>query len=235
MQKVLHRSGERGKGDYGWLTTRYSFSFADWYNPARMGFGVLRVINDDRVAPGKGFDMHGHRDMEIITIVTAGSVTHTDSMGNTGVVPAGDVQVMSAGTGVVHAEQNTSKTEDLALFQIWIEPHEMGVQPRYAQQSFEKEKTRGMTLLVAPEESEGGLRIHQDAYIYRAVLGKNSPTHYTLKSPTHGVYAFVVEGDVTVAGEMLGPRDAIGVWESESITLESSNFVELLLIEVPMR
>src|SRR3989344_846255 len=137
MKIEVYKAEERGEGKHGWLTTRYSFSFADWYEPSRMGFGTLRVINDDIIAPQSGFGEHGHRDMEIITIVTEGAVTHTDSMGNEKVVEAGEVQVMSAGTGVVHAERNASPTTPLKLFQIWIEPKERDIAPRYAQKRFD--------------------------------------------------------------------------------------------------
>ncbi|MES2134808.1 MAG: pirin family protein [Patescibacteria group bacterium] len=235
MKKVIHRSDERGRGEYGWLTTRYSFSFADWHEPTRMGFGALRVINDDVISASSGFGMHHHRDMEIITIVTKGTVTHKDSMGNVGAVPAGDVQVMSAGTGVTHSEYNDSKEEVLSLFQIWIQPKEFGIKPKYAQKSFNlAEVKNGLTLLVAPIGMGDGLPINQDAYISYAVLDKNTPCNYTLREKGNGVYLFVVNGDVTFDGEILNSRDAVGVSGADELLMTSSLSARVLVIEAPV-
>lgn len=235
MKKILHNADERGKGEHGWLSTRYSFSFANWYDPSRMGFGALRVINDDRIAPASGFGAHSHKDMEIITIVTKGAVTHEDSMGNTGQVPAGDIQAMSAGTGVTHAERNDSPDEELTLFQIWIATNAKGVEPRYAQKAFGlQNETEGITLLVAPNDTEGALPIHQDAYLSQGVVAAGNSLTYTLKNPEHGLYVFVVEGEVTVAGETLQSRDAIGLIELTDLSISASAFSRLLLIEVPL-
>lgn len=235
MEKVLHRNHTRGKGEHGWLSTRYSFSFADWYEPKRMGFGKLRVINDDLIAPASGFGAHGHKDMEIVTLVTEGTLTHKDSLGNTGTIPAGDVQAMSAGTGVVHAEYNDSADEPLALFQIWIETDQPNATPRYAQQSVGFSDEPGLTTLIVPEGSdEDGLPIHQDAYVHRVVLDAEHPYEYQLRNPEHGVYIFVIDGDVQVTGEELGKRDAIGVWGVDSIELSSTEAASLLLFEVSL-
>ncbi|MFA5876806.1 MAG: pirin family protein [Candidatus Paceibacterota bacterium] len=235
MKKVIDRSGDRGRGEYGWLTTRYSFSFADWHEPTRMGFGALRVINDDVISASSGFGMHHHQDMEIITIVTYGTVTHKDSMGNIGIVPAGDVQVMSAGTGVTHSEYNDSKEEALSLFQIWIQPKEFGIEPHYAQSSFNlAEVKNGLTLLVAPIGVGSGLPINQDAYISYAVLDKNIPCTYNLKEKGNGVYLFVVEGKVTLDGEILHSRDAMAVSGTDEMTITSSISAKVLIIEVPL-
>lgn len=235
MQTVIHRADDRGKGDYDWLTTRYSFSFATWYEPERMGFGALRVINDDRIAPARGFGPHPHRDMEIVTIVTKGAVTHEDSMGNKGVTPAGDVQAMSAGSGVVHAEYNDSPDEELTLFQLWITTNKPGAEPRYAQKPFGlTETTPGRTLLVAPDGVPDALPIHQDAYIEYGVLSADAPLMYELRNIQNGVYVFVIEGDVQVGDETLGARDAIGITDTESITLTTTTHARVLLIEVPM-
>ncbi len=235
METVLHRAEDRGRGDYSWLATRYSFSFADWYDPTRMGFGALRVINDDRIAPASGFGAHRHQDMEIVTIVTQGAVTHEDSLGNRGRVPAGDVQVMSAGTGVTHAERNDSLSEELALFQIWVATNKPGADPRYAQKPFNLESNApGLTLLVAPTDEEGALPIQQDAYIYRGVIAGATPLTYALKGVAHGAYVFVIEGEVLVAGETLGTRDAIGIADTEAFTLESSGAAKVLIIDVPV-
>lgn len=234
MKKVLHRADERGRGEHGWLSTRYSFSFADWYDPSRMGFGMLRVINDDRIAAGSGFGAHRHQDMEIITIVTKGAVTHEDSMGNRGEVPAGDVQVMSAGTGVTHAERNDSKDEELTLFQIWISSDRKGATPRYAQKAFGLGSTEpGATVLVAPDDTGGALPIYQDAYLVQGIIDREHPLAYELKNPSHGLYVFVVDGTVKVAGEVLASRDALGIVDAEEVLLESDALARVLLIEVP--
>ena len=241
MKKIIHKSEERGNGDYGWLKTRYSFSFADWYDPSRMGFGKLRVINDDIIAPDSGFGAHSHKDMEIITIVREGAVTHKDNMGNMEIVPAGDVQVMSAGTGVTHSEYNGSKDVPLALFQIWIEPKERGIKPRYFQKSFGfQSKENGITLLVSPEGKGEGLNINQDAYIYHAILDGKSPIEYELVQrgdtpPAQaGVYIFVIEGSVIVGGQSLSKRDAIGVWDTERVNISTDSEASILIMEVPV-
>lgn len=232
MQSVFHPAVERGAGEHGWLHTRFSFSFADWFNPSRMGFGALRVLNDDIIEGEKGFDMHPHRDMEIITIVTEGAVMHRDSMGNAYTVRAGEVQVMSAGMGVVHAELNASRTERLALFQIWIQPKITGVQPRYDQRAF---SLRGKeTLLVSGDKSDGALFIHQDAQIWHTRLAQDELSSYTLHGDQRGAYMFVIEGGCTIAGATLGPRDAVGVWDVEKIEMHAASDTRLLIIEVPM-
>lgn len=233
--KILHKAAERGAGNYGWLTTRYGFSFADWYDPSRMGFGALRVINDDIIAPANGFGEHSHWDMEIITIVTRGTVTHKDSIGNAGAVPAGDVQVMSAGTGVTHSEYNESETETLELFQIWIESKERGIAPRYAQKSFSFLSTQeGLVQLVEPTGKEG-LAINQDAYIVYVAMAPGATSQYQLHSQNSGAYVFVIEGKLAAEGEELFKRDALGVSGQEFIFFSSVNGAKLLIIEVPMK
>lgn len=232
MKTQIHRSGERGVGEHGWLSTRYSFSFADWYEPTRMGFGALRVINDDTIAPQSGFGAHTHKDMEIITIVTGGCVTHQDSMGTQGAVCAGEVQVMSAGTGVVHAETNQSLDTPLTLFQIWIQPNARGVAPRYAQSAFDAQE--GRTLLVSPMGHHEGLHIHQDAYITRLVGRSESSESYVPHTAGNGVYVFVVDGSVRVGDVVLGARDALGVEDSSGFQIHMDAPSILLVIEVPM-
>ena len=246
MKSVIHRAGDRGVAEHGWLHSRFSFSFAEWYDPLKMGFGVLRVLNDDIIDPCSGFGKHPHSDMEIITIVTEGVVSHEDSMGNKYEVPAGDVQVMSAGTGVVHAEFNRGDST-LALFQIWITPHTEGLLPRYDQKSFGKIKEKNkFELLVSPNlansrDSENlldwgivALRINQEAYVYRAVIDGGTTIEHALKNPKHGAYIFVVTGEIEVAGSLLSPRDAIGVWDIEKISIVARASSEILFFEVPM-
>ena len=235
MQKVVHKADSRGGADHGWLKTRHSFSFADWYEPKRMGFGKLRVLNDDFVAPSSGFDPHPHREMEIVTIVTGGEVTHEDSAGNKGVTKAGDVQVMSAGTGVLHSERNASETESLSLFQLWIESKERGVAARYDQHTFPKIQQGIFELLVGPKGSGAPLWIYQDAYISRALFDRDLSLTYTLKGKNLGIYLFVISGQLLVSGESLFERDALGVWETEEVRITATQRSEFLILEVPMR
>lgn len=233
MEKVLHRAGSRGAFDNEWLSTRYSFSFANWYDPKRMGFGALRVINDDVIAPSTGFGEHAHRDMEIITLVTEGTLTHKDSMGNVGTLPKDHVQVMSAGTGVRHAEYNDDDAEPLRLFQIWIEPDRTGVEPRYEEMSLAGDLSApGLVTLAAPFGSDEGLPIHQRAFVSRLVLDA-TPYEYALNANL-GLYIFVVEGTVQVGDEKLGARDALGVWDTEAVRLATPAHATALLFEVPM-
>lgn len=232
MNIIIHPAEDRGVGEHGWLHTRYSFSFADWYDPRKMGFGKLRVLNDDVIDPHSGFGAHPHANMEIVTIVRKGAVSHKDSMGNTYKVPAHDVQVMSAGTGVVHSEYN-NEDEPLELFQIWIEPMTKNIAPRYAQKSFGVQNTYGAELLVSPDGREGSLSINQDAFISRIVCD-DKPFEYVLKNPEHGAYIFVVEGVVKIDGDVLNSRDALGLQGVEKVSLESNKAgAEILIFEVP--
>ncbi len=234
MTTIVQRNQERGAGEYGWLSTRYSFSFADWYDPSRMGFGALRVLNDDRIAPARGFGAHQHADMEIITIVMKGAVTHEDSMGNKGAVEAGEVQVMSAGTGVVHAERNDSADEPLELFQLWIMPSVRGVAPRYEQRSFREEVGRnGVTLLASPE-GKGGLMMNQDAYVSLIRIPAGASGEYALHDPAHGTYVFVIEGACRISGEELAMRDALGATDASILRIDADEDTLLLAIEVPV-
>lgn len=236
MNKTVHRAAERGQGEHSWLSTRYSFSFADWYEPSRMGFGKLRVINDDIIAPARGFPPHSHRDMEIITIVRKGAVSHEDSGGGRGVVSAGEVQTMSAGRGVVHSEYNASATEPLELFQIWIEPKEQGIEPHYAQKDFvEAIRSERSVMVAAPEDKTGEtLPLAQDAYISIVMVEKDGPFDYMLHKEGNGVYLMVIEGAIDIEGEKLERRDAIGLSDINKVILTASEPSELLLIEVPM-
>lgn len=231
MKKTIHRADERGVGEHDWLSTRYSFSFANWYEPTRMGFGALRVLNDDKIKGRNGFGAHGHRDMEIITIVLSGTLTHQDSMGNTGTIQAGEVQVMSAGTGVVHAEFNDAD-EELTLFQLWIQSDQNGHEPRYAQRAFPIDAKE--TLLVAPLGHKDALGIHQDAYVTKMTLSEKESLIYDIKKAGNGAYVLVVEGQVTVVEEVLRKRDAIGIEDVKTVAFTADSETQLLLIEVPM-
>ena len=233
MKTVVHKASSRGGGDHGWLKTAHSFSFADWYDAERMGFGALRVLNDDVVAAGKGFGMHPHQDFEIITIVMKGAVTHEDSIGTHATVEAGEVQVMSAGTGVVHSERNDG-TEDLELFQIWIAPNARGVVPRYDQKKFAAEdRANKLQLLVSGTGENGSLMIHQDARISRVDLSEGAGIEYAL-SEGMGVYVFVIEGDVSAAGVELARRDAVGIADTAAFTMKAKTPASVVCIEVPL-
>jgi redox-sensitive bicupin YhaK (pirin superfamily) len=235
MQKIIHREKDRGCGEHGWLHTRYSFSFADWYEPSRMGFGKLRVINDDTIEPNNGFGAHSHANMEIITIVTEGEVSHEDSMGNKYTVPAGDVQVMSAGAGVTHSEYNNSPDKRLALFQIWIEPKERNLKPSYAQKSFGLGSTQNtLELLAAPNGVSGTLPLNQDAYVSSAHFDAEKTFEYVLHSPKNGAYIFVVEGVISVADEELDACDAIGISGEPKISIFCKEASKILIFEVPL-
>lgn len=232
---TVHRSENRGSGDYGWLKTRYSFSFADWHDLSRMGFGALRVLNDDRIAPDSGFPPHAHRDMEIVTVVMKGAVTHEDSMGNRGIIAAGEVQAMSAGKGVVHAERNESSTEPLELFQLWIETRTTGTEPRYATHAFARE-AEGLQLLAAPDpEDTDALPLRADAYVHHLRLPAGGSLEYGPHDESHGIYLFVIAGTAEALGKTLGARDALGAAGHASVEIRATEALAALLIEVPMR
>ncbi len=234
MKKLLHRANTRGKGEYGWLSTRYSFGFANWHDPSRVGFGALRVLNDDTIAPASGFPMHGHADMEIITIVAAGTLTHRDNLGNIGTIGAGEVQVMSAGTGIVHSEYNASATESLSLFQLWIQTGERGASPRYGEAKRSDIRAGEITQLAGPLGSGAPATILQNALISRAHISPSAPITYSLSSKDQGLYVFVLDGTLSVEGEKLGSRDAIGVSEFNALEISAAEPSNVLLIEVPM-
>ena len=231
MQQI-RRASERGHFDHGWLRTYHSFSFAEYSDPAHMGFGSLRVINDDEVEPGKGFGMHGHRDMEIITYILDGALEHKDSMGNGSVIRPGDVQRMSAGKGVLHSEFNPSQTERVHLLQIWIEPDTIGVQPGYEEKHFDAGSKRGRLRLVASRDGrEGSVRIHQDADVYASLLDGPARLEHAL-GPGRRAYVHVARGSVVVNGERLGPGDALKASGKAALSLADAVQAELLLFDL---
>jgi len=235
MQTVFHEAASRGYAKHGWLETHHSFSFATYYDPERMGFGALRVLNDDAIAPGAGFGEHPHDNMEIITIPLTGALKHQDSMGNSAVVTAGEVQVMSAGTGVHHAEFNASTTDPLTLLQIWILTAKRNATPRYDQKRFDVEQFRNTFFQVVGNMETGGvLGIHQEARLSLGRFEAGKETTYLLPSSSHGVYFFVIEGEAMIAGKKLATRDAFGVWDTEEITVWAEKEAFLLAIEVPL-
>ncbi|OBQ54155.1 pirin family protein [Tamlana sp. s12] len=239
MKTVIHKADSRGFANHGWLQANHSFSFANYHDPAKINFGALRVLNDDVIAPKMGFGTHPHDNMEIITIPLKGVLKHRDSMHNSweSVLP-GEVQVMSAGTGVQHSEINGSQEEHLGLFQIWIMPNQQQVEPRYDQKSFkETDRKNKLQLLVSSmdDESENILKIHQDAKISRIDLDAGKALSYKMKSAQHGVYVMVVYGQVAFGGELLETRDAIGISETATFSAEAIEDTSLLFIEVPLQ
>jgi redox-sensitive bicupin YhaK (pirin superfamily) len=229
MTIVLHPALERGKTEVDWLQSRHSFSFNEYYNPARMGFGGLMVLNDDVIAPGKGFGMHPHKDMEIITVMLSGTLEHRDSTGGHGILRAGEVQYMSAGTGIVHSEVNASKTESAKLLQLWITPSERGLRPTYMQRSFTIARN-AMTPLITVDGRDASLIIRRDAAILRCALPTGNSIAY---QPEHSAFVFIIAGAAEVSGRAVGERDALAVTEEESIDIKATQDCDLLIIDVP--
>ena len=236
MNTILHKASQRGYADHGWLKAAHSFSFANYYDNEKIHFGKLRVLNDDLVKPSRGFDLHPHQDMEIITIPLSGSLRHTDNMGNEEIIITGEVQVMSAGSGIWHSEFNASETEDLSLFQIWIFTNKKGLKPNYEQKKFdEAERIGKWQLLVSPNGQSNSLNINQSAYISITESNKKSETIYQLKEQSNGVYFIVIEGEAEINENILQKRDAVGVWNIiESVNINFIGSSKLLAIEVPM-
>ena len=235
MKTKLFAADSRGFADHGWLKSSHSFSFASYFNRDQMNFGALRVLNDDWVAPSMGFGTHGHRDMEIISIPLSGDLKHRDNMGNETIIRSGDIQVMSAGSGVEHSEMNASASEPVAFLQIWIFPKVKNVTPRYDQLTLKAEdSTNRWQQILSPNKEDEGVWIHQDAFMHLNHLDAQGSTTYKLKNAANGVYLFVIEGEVIVEGEKLGKRGAIGISEVAQITLCAQTNAKLLAIEVPM-
>jgi len=234
VKTLLHRANTRGHANHGWLDTSHTFSFAGYYEEERVHFGLLRVLNDDVVAPGMGFGKHPHDNMEIVSIPLQGALEHSDSEGNKQVIRTGDVQIMSAGSGLRHAEYNHSKEEPVNFLQIWVFPKVRDIEPRYEQKTFaETERKNKLQTIVSPEDSNV-LWINQDAYFSRLDLDKGKELDYTVKRKENGVYIFVLEGSVSVEGEVLNKRDGMGITFKEHITLKAEEATQLLLIDVPM-
>jgi redox-sensitive bicupin YhaK (pirin superfamily) len=233
---ILHKAESRGDANHGWLHSRHTFSFAGYHNPERMHFGALRVLNDDYVAPGMGFDTHPHHNMEIISIPLEGDLEHKDSMGNVTVIKNGDVQVMSAGTGVSHSEYNHNSDAPVKFLQIWVIPNQKNVQPRYDQITLEQTKRKNkLQQIVSPNANDEGVWIHQNAWFHLGTFEQNNRVEYLLKQKGNGVYAFVLKGSFTIGEAVLNERDGLGVWETDSINiLANDNNSEILLMEVPM-
>jgi len=236
MDKIFHPANSRGKADHGWLKASHSFSFANFFDPNKIQFVLLRVLNDDYVKAGMGFGTHPHKNIEIISIPLKGKIKHKDSMDHTAIIEAGEVQVMSAGTGVEHSEFNSSK-EELNLLQIWIFPEKNDLEPRYDQKDFsELMPPNTLVNVVAPksDQSENSLYINQQAYLHLGDFEAGKNIDYNLKNTINGVYVFLIEGEANVEETKLNKRDAIGIWNTSRISLEFKTPSKVLLIEVPM-
>ena len=236
MKQVLHPAGQRGAANHGWLNSHHSFSFANYYNPQKMNFGLLRVLNDDTVAPGMGFGKHPHDNMEIISIPLSGDLEHEDSMGNKAIIKEGEIQAMSAGTGIFHSEYNASKTNEVKFLQIWIFPREKDVTPRYDQILLpDLSKANTLHQVLSPNPDDAGIWVHQDTWFNMGTFDQGKSQSYDVQKAQNGVYAFVIDGSFEIEGQTLGKRDAIGLWETDKIDFKSLEAgSRLLLIDVPM-
>jgi len=236
MNKIIHRADSRGTADHGWLYSRHTFSFANYYDPERMGFGKLRVINDDVVKGGGGFGTHPHDNMEIISVPLAGALRHRDSMGNTHVIRQGEVQIMSAGTGLTHSEYNESATDAVNFLQIWVMPKQRNIEPRYGQKAFDAAERRNrFQTVVAPDPHDGMVWINQDAWFSLGDFDAGQSGSYQARKDGNGVYLFVIDGEVEVAGETLAKRDAIGLTDVGEVAIRAATDSRLLVIDVPMQ
>lgn len=235
-QQQIYRADSRGFADHGWLKSYHTFSFAGYHNPDRMHFGVMRVLNDDSVKGGMGFGTHPHDNMEIISIPLEGDLEHKDSMGNTTVIRKGDIQVMSAGTGIYHSEYNKNKDEEVKFLQIWLFPNKRNVQPRYDQLTMElADRHNRLQQVLSPDPNDAGVWIHQDAWFHVGHFDKDVKTTYDVKRAGNGVYAFVLKGSFEVNGEILNNRDALGIWDITAVDLKAvEEGSEILLMDLPM-
>jgi len=236
MKKVFHSAASRGEANHGWLQAKHSFSFANFYNPERNQFGVLRVLNDDIIAPGMGFGSHPHDNMEIITIPLEGALEHKDSMDNIGFIEADEIQIMSAGTGIIHSEYNKNKDQPISLLQLWVIPHTRNVTPRYDQKNIKNlKKTNAFYPIVTPNPEDLGMWIYQDAWFHLGDFDKETLVKYSIHKPGNGVYIFIIEGEGIVSDQILSKRDALGIWEADSFSITAKKDSRILLLEVPMQ
>lgn len=235
MNTIIHKAETRGHANHGWLDSHHTFSFANYHNPERMHFGVLRVLNDDIVQAGMGFGTHPHDNMEIVSIPLEGDLEHKDSMGNTTVIKEGDVQIMSAGTGVTHSEYNKNKDRQVKFLQIWVFPKKRNITPEYDQISLRDiEKKNEFYQIVSPNDGEQGVRINQDAWFHLGKFTKGAVDEYKIKKEGNGVYAFILDGEVEINNEKLSKRDGMGIWDTDSISVKTTEDARVLLMEVPM-
>lgn len=234
MKTVLHLAASRGHENHDWLDTHYTFSFSSYNNPKRMHFGVLRVLNDDVIAPGKGFGMHPHHNMEIVSIPLKGEMEHKDNMGNLSIIKPGEIQVMSAGAGLVHSERNNSTEHPLSLLQIWIFPEKKQVSPRHDHRTLIQNSKNSFNPILTPNKDDSSAWICQNAWFYWSEFDEDLTQIYTLKQENNGLYIFVVEGTVTVENQILNRRDGYGIWDCEKINITATKDSKILLMDVPM-
>ena len=235
MKLVLHKAATRGEANFGWLHSNHTFSFGAYFNPERIHFGALRVLNDDHVSAAKGFGTHPHKNMEIISIPLEGDLEHNDSMGNTTIIKQGDIQIMSAGTGIQHSEYNKNKDIPVKFLQIWIIPNAQNVTPRYDQMSMDSlKKENAFYQVLSPNKNAQGVWIHQDSWFHLAETTKETSLLYNVRKPGNGVYFFLIDGAVKIENESLDKRDGLGIWDTEAIALRASKGSRILAIEVPM-
>lgn len=234
---IFHSADTRGHANHGWLNAKHSFSFASFYDPSRIQYGALRVLNDDIIAPGMGFGTHPHDNMEIITIILDGALEHKDSMGHTQAIHPNEVQVMSAGTGIYHSEYNHNKDRTVNVLQTWIFPNKENVKPRYDQRVFaEEERINKWQTLVSPiEREDAGIPIHQDAWIYRTKLEAGQSLEHKLHTVNHGAYVFLIDGKINAGGHELNSKDAVGITDADTVSIEAAADSDILLFEVPMK
>ncbi len=236
MARILDRSDSRGIANQGWLYSRHTFSFSSYHNPERMGFGLLRVINDDIVEPSMGFGTHPHENMEIISIPLSGSLRHEDSMGNKHVILTGEVQVMSAGTGITHSEYNNSDTDEVNFLQIWVMPKELDISPRYDQKRIEMDNIcNSFKRIVAPLGVESLVNINQNAYFSIANIDADNFVEYKKENGNNGVYLFVIKGKINIGATVLSDRDGLGISEEDNVKIFAQNKSRVLCMEVPMK
>ncbi len=232
---ILHKADTRGNANHGWLQSFHTFSFANYHNPERMNFGVLRVLNDDTVSAGMGFGTHPHENMEIVSIPLEGDLEHQDSMGNKTVIQNGDIQIMSAGTGIRHSEYNKNKDELVKFLQIWIIPNQRDVTPRYDQITLNPEERHNkLQQILSPNPEDAGVWIHQDAWFHLGKFDKDVATDYQFKKQGNGLYVFVLKGDVSINDQELNTRDGLGIWNTDKVSIKANTEAEFLLMEVPM-
>jgi len=235
MKTILHKAAERGHANHGWLDSYHSFSFAHFYDPAKVHFGALRVLNDDTVRAGFGFSKHPHDNMEIVSIPLYGDLEHKDSTGRHEIIKQNDVQIMSAGSGIAHSEMNANKDKEVKFLQLWVFPKEHNITPRYEQKTFRpEERNNKIQTVVAPDDADA-VKINQDAWFSLGKMDKDFTADYSIKHNGNGVYAFVLEGEVTIGDQKLGKRDALGIWDTDKINITANSNTEILLIDVPMQ
>ncbi|MFC4096468.1 pirin family protein [Euzebyella saccharophila] len=235
MKSIIHKATTRGHANHGWLNTYHTFSFGNYHNPERMNFGVLRVLNDDEVSAGMGFGTHGHSNMEIISIPLEGDLEHKDSMGNTAVIRKGDIQVMSAGSGIQHSEKNKNHDQLVKFLQIWVIPNKVNVTPRYDQITLDEKDTENtFRQIVSPNAEDEGVWIHQDAWFHLGDFEQGKTTNYIMKNENNGLYVFVLEGSVSVNEVALSRRDGLGITEAKELDFKFETDSKVLLMEVPM-